>query len=257
MYMPAGAATIRAANPSYVAAPQQQYVAPATTSCVAAPQQQYVAPATTSYAAAPQQQYVAPATTSYGAAPQQQYVAPATTTYAAAPQQQYVESCVAAPQQVMVAPALAGFNVPQPQSLTAGLVAPAKIEAERASYSEALAAQLAKQSSALMEEAKIKKQMLEQQAKTQVAQAELTIGERLKMDVLRVDQEAQNMLNCLNEAAITQGTNQEETCAIAVADYKRKEALMTMNQKSYAIQKQWFESENKLTAEYQRVMQTA
>jgi len=174
--------------------------------------------------------------------------------YVAAPQQQYVESYVAAPQQVVAAPALPAFNMPPPVSLTQGLVTPAKIEAEGTAYSKALDAQLKKQSDAVMEEAKIKKLMLEQQAKTQVAQAELTIDEALKMDILRVDQEAQNMLNGLKEAAITQQTQREETCAVAVADYKKKEALDTSNQKSWALQKQWFESESKLMAEYQKVM---
>jgi len=163
--------------------------------------------------------------------------------YVAAPQ--VVETVVAGPQ----------FAMPQPRSLTEGLVAPAKLEQERLAYEKALEAQLGKQSTAVLEEASIKKKMLDQQAKFQLEQYQLQIDENLKMGCLQVDQEAQTMLIGLKEAAITQQTAREEMAAIAVADYKKKEALGEMAKKSYELQKQWFESETKLTAEYQKVMQ--
>merc|ERR1711879_1016382 len=100
----------------------------------------------------------------------------------------------------------------------------------------------------------IKKAMLEQTAKTQLAQYQLQIEEQLKMSCLQVDQEAQTMLNGLKEAAITQQTSREEAAAIAIADYQKKKALEEMNVKSYQLQKQWWESETKLNAEYQKVM---
>merc|ERR1719486_1252299 len=68
-------------------------------------------------------------------------------------------SFVPAPQAVAAVPQ---FAAPAPVSLTAGLVEPAKLEAERVAYEKALAAQLDKQSKAVFEEAKIKKAMLEQ-----------------------------------------------------------------------------------------------
>jgi hypothetical protein len=168
-------------------------------------------------------------------------------------------SFVAAPQQAsVVSPAmevaLPGFAVPQPVSLTQGLVPPATLDAERVAYEKALAAQLKKQSDAVLEEAKIKKQMMEQTAKTQLAQYQLQVEEQLKMASLQVDQEAQNLLNGLKEAAITQQTAREEQAAIAAADYTKKKALEEMAMKSYQLQKQWFEKETQLTAEYQKVM---
>jgi len=169
--------------------------------------------------------------------------------YVAAPQ------VIAAPQVVETVVAGPQFGMPQPRSLTEGLVAPAKLEQERLAYEKALDAQLGKQSTAVLEEAKIKKQMLEQSAKTQLEQYSLQIDENLKMGCLQVDQEAQTMLIGLKEAAITQQTAREEMAAIAVADYSKKLALEQMAKKSYELQKQWFDSEAKLTAEYQKVMQ--
>jgi len=167
-------------------------------------------------------------------------------------------SYVAAPVagSTIAAPVMAGpqFAMPPPQNLTAGLVEPAKLEAERVAYERALAAQLKKQSDAVLEEAKIKKAMMEQQARTSLAQYQLQIEEQLKMGSLQVDQEAQNLINGLKEAAITQQTAREEQAAIAAADYTKKRALEEMAMKSYNLQKDWFQKESQLTAEYQKVM---
>jgi hypothetical protein len=170
------------------------------------------------------------------------YVAPPTTA-----------SVIAAP---VAAPVVAGpqFAMPPPANLTQGLTLPATLEAERVAYERALAAQLKKQSDATLEEAKIKKAMMEQTAKQQLAQKQLQVEEELKMACLQVDQEAQNMLNGLKEAAITQQTAREEQAAIAAADYMKKKALEDMAAKSYSLQKQWFEKETQLNAEYQKVM---
>lgn len=150
--------------------------------------------------------------------------------------------------------AVSAFAVPQPVSLTAGLTEPNKLEAERVAYEKALAAQLKKQSDAVLEEAKIKKAMLEQTAKTQIAQYQLQVEETLKMECLYIDQEAQTMLNGLQEAAITQQTQREEAAAVQAADYMKKKALEEFAQKSWGMQKQWFEKESEMTAQYQAIM---
>jgi len=192
--------------------------------------------------------YAAPTTVETVAAPAV-YAAPTM----AAPS--YVAAAQMVSQPAVVESAVPGFAMPQPASLTAGLVTPAKLEQERLAYEKALEAQLGKQSTAVLEEAKIKKAMLEQTAKTQMEQFKLQIEENLKMSCLQVDQESLTMVNGLKEAAITQQTAKEEMSAIAVADYNKKLAIEQMNVKSYQLQKQWFESEAKLTAEYQKVMQ--
>merc|ERR1719473_1132118 len=208
-----------------------------------------------------------PAATMTAAVPATTLAAPiAASTVVAATPTVAAPSFVAAPQTMVAAPAMVetvaapvgfpGFAVPAPVSLTAGLVPPEKIEAERLGYEKALAAQLDKQSNATTEEARIKKAMLEQTAKTQLAQHQLQIEENFKMSCLQVDQEAQNMINSLKEAAITQQTAREEMAAIAIADYNKKKALEEMSVKSYQLQKQWYDSEMKLTAEYQKVMKT-
>jgi hypothetical protein len=199
-----------------------------------------------------------PATTAV-AAPQT-FVAPATTVVAqpTARAPSYVAAPVVTTAPVVaevIAPAgFPGFAVAAPQSLTAGLTPPAKVEAERLGYEKALQTQLDKQIKAAEEEASIKKAMLKQTADTQMAQYQLQIDENYKMACLQVDQEAQNMINGLKEAAIQQQTAREEVAAIAVADYNKKKALEDMANKSYQLQKTWYDNEMKLTAEYQKVM---
>merc|ERR1712100_602197 len=128
------------------------------------------------YASAAPASIYAPATTAVAAS---QYVAAPTTTAVAAP-------TVAAPSYVAPVANYPGFGVPQPQSLTAGLVPPPKVQQEAAAYHKAIDGQLAKQSGAVYEEAKIKQQMMQQQAKTQIEQYRLQVEEKLAMDCLRL-----------------------------------------------------------------------
>merc|ERR1719197_85992 len=72
------------------------------------------------------------------------------------------------PAPVGMATPAAPFAVPAPVSLTAGLATPSKVEAEKAAYDKALAAQLDKQVKAVEEEARLKKAMMEQAVKTQL-----------------------------------------------------------------------------------------
>lgn len=179
------------------------------------------------------------------------YAAPTTMTasYVTAPQVTYVE---AAPQYVEVA--APAFSMPVPVKLTTGLVEPATLEQEKAAYGKALDAQLQKQSSAVLEEAAIKKKMVDQQAKTQLAQFQLQMEEQVKMSNLQLDQEAQQMCTALQEAAITQQTARDEQTAIQIADYLKKKAMEDYAEKAYGIQKTWFEQEQKMAANYQAVM---
>jgi len=170
--------------------------------------------------------------------------------YVAAP----VVTTVAAPQMVVEAPAGPQFSMPAPRRLTEGMTEPAKLDAERVAYEKALAAQLKKQSDACLAEASIKKQMMEQTAKKQLAEYQLQIEEQLKMSMLQIDQEAQNLINGLKEAAITQQTAREEQAAIAAAGYVKAKALEDFGVKSYNLQKTWFDKETQLNVEYQKVM---
>ncbi len=97
--------------------------------------------------------------------------------------------------------------------------------------------------------------MLQQAAKTQIAQFTIQTEEQCRMACLQTEREALNTVNGLKEAAILQQTGMEERAAIAVADYNKKKALEDMSMKSYALQKQWFDGEAKLMHDYQRTMQ--
>lgn len=213
------------------------------------------------YAAAPTMtsMYATPGTTTMAAAPMvETIVAPQAVVQAPTMMVTQTPSYMPAPQQVVQAPAAVaiaqpGFAMPMPVKLTEGLVEPGKLEAEKGAYHQALAAQLKKQTDALMQEASIKKAMVDQQAKTQLAQFQLQVEEQLKMSCLGIDQEAQQMCAALQEAAITQQTMRDEQTAVQAADYMKKKAMEEMSVKSYETQKQWFEQEVKMVAQYEQV----
>lgn len=150
---------------------------------------------------------------------------------------------------------LPAFAAPAPKSLTVGLPEPAKVEAEKAAYEKALDAQLKKQADALAEEANLKKKMMEQTAKMQIAQFTLQVEEKLKMDSMQVDAEAQTMMRGLEEAAIIQKTSMQERAALTMADYVKRKAIEDCNMKAYNVQKQYYEAEAKLMAQYQQAKQ--
>lgn len=150
-------------------------------------------------------------------------------------------------------PRAPSFNVPPPVSMTAGLLDPAKLEAERIAYEKALAIQLDKQVKAIEQEAVIKKQMLARAAETQKAQTALQIEEQLKMAKLQADKEASEVVIGLKEAAIQRRTTKDEEFAIAVAQFHGKRAMEVMSAKSYELQKQWSDKEGKLMAELNQV----
>jgi len=238
---------------------------PAMTSMVAASPS--AVPAT--YAAAPTMtsMYATPSASMY--MPAATMAAPTVVETFAAPQQfiQQAPSYVAAPQQVVVAAPRApsfvaapvvevmAFPVPVPLKLTEGLVPPDQIEKERLAYEKALAAQLKKQSDATFAEAKLKKAMMEQAKNTQLAQFQLQAEEQLKLACLQAEQEALMMVDGLKEAAITQQTIREEAAARAVADFNKKKSMEDYQAKSWKIQKDWFDQEQKMTSEYQAAMQ--
>merc|ERR1712232_446741 len=106
-----------------------------------------------------------------------------------------------------------------------------------------------------MGEAKIKKAMLAQTATTQLEQFKLQCNENCVMAGLQVDREAQTTINGLKEAAILQQTAQEEKAAIMIADYNKKTSIEKMAQESAKLQKDWYDHEANLMAQYQALVQ--
>merc|ERR1712096_302740 len=51
-----------------------------------------------------------------------------------------------------------------------------------------------------------------------------------------------------------QQTAREEQAAIGVCDYNKRRAMEEMAMKAYQLQKQWYDGEMKLAAEYEQVM---
>merc|ERR1719247_3580365 len=113
-------------------------------------------------------------------------------------------------------------------NLTAGMPSPEKLKGQSDLYGQALEGQLKKQSEAVIEEANIKKQMLEEQFKRDMAQYALQVEERLKLAQMQVDKEAQVQLMGLQEAAINRKTVMEEEAALKSAGYAKAKAMEEM-----------------------------
>lgn len=124
----------------------------------------------------------------------------------------------------------------------------------REQFEVALEMQLKTQSDAIIEEARVKKQMLEEQAKRDLAQFQLMVEEEKQMQMLHVDKEAMAVISSLQETAITRKTFMEEESAVAIAGYSKAKAMEEMAMKSYQVQKQFHEAEKKMKAEYDKVM---
>lgn len=121
-------------------------------------------------------------------------------------------------------------------------------------FGKTLEAKLAQQSAGVTQEAQIRKQMLEEQAKRDLAQFQLQVDEELKMACMAVDKDALIIINGLQEAAITRKTAMEEEAAVKTAGYNKAKAMETMAMQSYQVQKQFHEAEKKLKADYDQVM---
>lgn len=141
--------------------------------------------------------------------------------------------------------------------LTKGMPEPRALKEESDAYGKALEAQLKKQSEAVIEEARIKKQMIEEEGKREIAAFQLQVEERLKMAMMNVDKEAQMQLMGLQEAAISRKTLREEEAAVKAAGFVKAKAMEEQANKSKDIRKQFAAAEAKLAAEYQAIMQAS
>jgi isopenicillin N synthase-like dioxygenase len=132
--------------------------------------------------------------------------------------------------------------------------APDTLKKESDAYGKALETQLKKQSEAVIEEARIQKQMLEEEGKREIAAFQLQVEEKLKLNMMNVDKEAQMQLMGLQEAAINRKTVREEEAAVMAAGYVRAKAMEEQANRSKDVRKQFAAAEARLTAEYQAVM---
>merc|ERR1712046_564924 len=107
-----------------------------------------------------------------------------------------------------------------------------KLKSESEAYGKALEGQLRKQSEAVIEEANIKKQMLDEQFKRDMAAYALQVEEKLKIAQMQVDKEAQMQLMGLQEAAINRKTTMEEEAALKSAGYAKAKAMEEMMNRS-------------------------
>merc|ERR1719506_85176 len=184
----------------------------------------------------------APQVTYAQAAPATQvasYVAPPVTV-------QQTASYVAAPQQAVAGP---------PVALTEGIPDPASIKSQQDAYAKALEKQYQDGAAAIAQETKVKKEMLGEQAKQQKAQYQLQVQSQLQAQNLLLDQQMNSQLMMLQEAAMAQKSALEQQAAALTLEWQQKKAEEDMLQKQYEIQKQYYDAETKLAAQFQKVTQ--
>jgi len=142
-----------------------------------------------------------------------------------------------------------------PQALTQGIPDPQTIEKQKAGYAKALEKQYQDGAAAIDAENNVKKQMLAEQAKQQIAQYSLQVQSQLQAQNLLLDQQMNSQMMMLQEAAMAQKSALEQQAAALTLEYQQKKAEEDMLTKQYQIQKQYFEAESKLAQQFQKVTQ--
>merc|ERR1719379_3360518 len=105
----------------------------------------------------------------------------------------------------------------------------------------------------LLPRQKVKKEMLNETAKQQKAQFALQTQSQLQAQNLLLDQQMNSQLMMLQEAAMAQKTTLEQQAAALTLEYQQKKAEEEMLVKQYQIQKQYYDAEMKLAAQYQKI----
>merc|ERR1712066_140228 len=88
----------------------------------------------------------------------------------------------------------------------------------------------------------------------EVAAFQLQVEEKLKIQMMNVDKQAQMQLMGLQEAAINRKTMREEEAAVKAAGFVKAKAMEEQANKAKDIRKQFAAAEAKLAAEYEAVM---
>jgi len=194
----------------------------------------------------------APVTYATAAAPT--YTTMAAPQYTMAPVVTQSPSYVAQPVQYIQQPAVQVAAGP-PADLCAGIPTPQVIEAQRVNFAKALDKQYADGNKTIEEEKKLKMQMLVEQAKQQKAQQRLQVESQTQAQNLLLDQQMNSQLMMLQEAAMQQKSVLEQQAAALTLEYQQKKAEEEMLQKQFEIQKQYYDAENVLAAQFQKVAQ--
>jgi hypothetical protein len=154
---------------------------------------------------------------------------------------------------VVSAPRAASFTVPPPRALTEGIPDPVAINKQKDGYSKSLDYQLKQGTEALLAQGQVKKELIEQSYRSQLAEYKLQVEAQLQLSSLQVDQQVQAQVSALQEAAILQKTLLEEKAAYALMDYQKRKALEDHGVKAYEVQRKYHLAEMKLLSEYQKV----
>lgn len=151
---------------------------------------------------------------------------------------------------VVQAPGMAMYG--QRPATTEAMKSPEALELEKGAYHKALEAQLQKETTAAEREGELQKAVIQQQAKAQIAQFTLQVEEQMRFASMQIDQQTAGKTNALMEAAVTQRTLMDERIAVATMGYTKQKAMQEFAVKNSAVQKQFFDAEKKLMAEFQK-----
>jgi hypothetical protein len=142
-----------------------------------------------------------------------------------------------------------------PTDLTQGIPNPAVIQSQKDGYAKALEKQYQDGASAIAQEVKVRKEMIQEQSKQQKAQYSLQVQSQLQAQNLLLDQQMNSQMMMLQEAAMSQKSALEQQAAALTLEFQQKKAEEEMLVKMYEIQKKYDDAETKLAAQYQQVIQ--
>jgi hypothetical protein len=140
-----------------------------------------------------------------------------------------------------------------PVKLTKGMPDTPAIKSREVAAGTSVDAELKSRSDAVIQEAKVKKQMLEQNVQLRLEEQRLEMEAALRVAHMNIDKEAQRQLMSLQEQTITSKAIADEKAAIAFAEQQKMKAMAEMAAKSEKIRKDFHEAEMALSARYQQM----
>jgi len=131
----------------------------------------------------------------------------------------------------------------QPRRLTDGLPDPETIERQKQTYLKSLDAQLQQGMRAIVEQTKVKKEMLSQAVESQKKQYKLQIEQRLRIQEMEVDQQLNTHVMGLQQAALEEKAKLDTQASALKMEYEQRKLQEDILVKQYQLQRHQYDTQ--------------
>lgn len=128
-----------------------------------------------------------------------------------------------------------------PRRLTEGLPCPQSIEKQKQAYLKTLDAQLHQGTQAIVEQTRVKKEMLTQAVQSQKKQYKLQIEQRLRLQEMEVDQQLNTQVMGLQHAALEEKAKLDRQASALKMEYEQRKLQEDILAKQYQLQRHQYD----------------